>query len=327
VGFYAGRTMMTAPLPSGGGRALGRETLDTLLRDAAVAAGATLFQPADILSTRRIGNKHQVQLADTLLEAPILIAACGSWNRKDIFNPLCLRWPEGQLRHLPLSGASRQRGSRACASDLLAFKAYFHNSKLPAGLMPLLAFPGGYGGMVHQEAMSSEEGGRISLSCCIRRDALAAARARHGGRAADAVFAHIKATTRGAAEALQGAQAEGAFLAAGPIRPGLRARYRDGIFFTGNLAGEAHPVIAEGISMAVQASTLLVQSLLAEPDTARAGARYAAAWRRAFAPRLYTSAAIAWLAMHAGPRDFSAFAVRQFPRLLTFGAGLAGKAM
>ena len=50
VGFYAGRTMVAAPLPAGGGRALGREKLDTLLRDSAVTAGATLFQPADILS-------------------------------------------------------------------------------------------------------------------------------------------------------------------------------------------------------------------------------------------------------------------------------------
>ena len=260
VGFYAGQTMVKAPLPvldgkiGGGGRALGRETLDTLLRDAAVAAGATLFQPAEALAAWRTDTIHTVQLADASLDAPILIAACGSWNIKPPF--------------------SLDRPPRD--SDMLAFKAHLRAGKLPEGLMPLLAFPGGYGGMVHTD------GGRISLSCCIRRDALAAARDRHGGRAADALFTHIRQTTRGADLALDGAEMDGAALAAGPIRPGMRARYTDGIFFTGNLAGEAHPVIAEGISMAVQASSLLARILIAEPDMALAGARYETAWRKSF---------------------------------------------
>ena len=58
-------------------------------------------------------------------------------------------------------------GDQDAPSDLFAFKAHFRDSDLPAGLMPLLAFPGGYGGLVHSDA------GRTSLSCCIRRDALA----------------------------------------------------------------------------------------------------------------------------------------------------------
>ena len=53
-----------------------------------------------------------------------------------------------------------------------AFKARFCDSALPRDLMPLLAFPGGYGGMVHAD------GGRVSLSCCIRRDELAQCRQR-----------------------------------------------------------------------------------------------------------------------------------------------------
>ena len=305
VGFYAGGTTKAAPLPffdgkmGGGGRALGRETLDTLLRDAAVAAGATLFQPAEVLSVRRMNRTHSVQLADQMLEAPIIIAACGSWNAK---GPFALDPPPH-------------------ASDMLAFKAHFRAGTLPEGLMPLLAFPGGYGGMVHTD------GGRISLSCCIRRDALTAARDKHGGRAADAVFTHIKKTTRGAALALEGAEADGVFLSAGPIRPGIRARFSDGIFFTGNLAGEAHPVIAEGISMAIQASSLLARILIAEPDMALAGARYAATWRKTFAPRLYASTLFAHMAMGDVPRAIATSLVRTCPGLLTIGARLAGKAV
>lgn len=305
VGFYAGQSMVEAPLPffdgkmGGGGRALGREHLDVLLRDAAVAAGATLFQPAEVLSVRRMNQTHNVQLADQLLEAPIIIAACGSWNAK---GPFALDPPPH-------------------ASDMLAFKAHFRAGTLPEGLMPLLAFPGGYGGMVHTD------GGRISLSCCIRRDALTAARDKHGGRAADAVFAHIKKATRGAALALDGAEADGVFLSAGPIRPGIRARFSDGIFFTGNLAGEAHPVIAEGISMAIQASSLLARILIAEPDIALAGPRYAAMWRKTFAPRLYASTLFAQMAMHGASRATASALVGICPGLLTIGARLAGKAV
>jgi flavin-dependent dehydrogenase len=300
VAVYAGNTMVDAPLP-GEGRAMGREHLDTMLRDAALAAGAHLFQPADFLSVTRNKDGFACELDTATLQARIVIAATGSWNAK---GPFAL-------------------GPPPRASDLLAFKAHFRNGKLPDGVMPLLAFPGGYGGMVQTD------GGRTSLSCCIRRDTLSTARARHhsgsgGSRAADAVFAHIREHVRGAAQALDGATAEDAFLAAGPNRPGIRARHQDGIFFTGNLAGEAHPVIAEGISMAIQASALLSDILLADPATA--GARYEQQWQGRFAPRLRAASLFAHLAMNAPTRMLAAALVQRTPSLLTWGAALAGKA-
>ena len=48
---------------------------------------------------------------------------------------------------------------------------------------------------------------------------------------------------------MAGASRLGAWLSAGPIRPGIRSGGRRGIFRAGNCAGEAHPVIAEGISI------------------------------------------------------------------------------
>ena len=231
VAAYAGDTMVAAPLPhanAGWGRALGREHLDVLLRDAAVAAGAVLFQPAEVAALSRQADGHVLTLrragdADEIC-ARVLIAACGSWNTRGPF--------------------AVNAGSHPC--DLFAFKAHFLGGALTDGVMPLLAFPGGYGGMVHSD------GGRLSLSCCIRRDALAVAREIHGGRAGEAVLRHILATTQGVRRALQGATVAGPILATGPIRPGIRTRYGDGIFFVGNVAGEAHPIIAEGISMAMQ---------------------------------------------------------------------------
>src|SRR3954471_15535401 len=45
VGVYAGKAMLAAPREQAWGRALGREHLDLMLRDAALAAGAQLFSP------------------------------------------------------------------------------------------------------------------------------------------------------------------------------------------------------------------------------------------------------------------------------------------
>ncbi len=181
--------------------------------------------------------------------------------------------------------------------------------------MPLLAFPGGYGGLVMSDS------GHTSLSCCIRRDVLAQARTRHGGKAAQAVIAHIRATTRGVDEALAGATLEGNFLSTGPIHPGIRPRFHDGVYRAGNLAGEAHPVIAEGISMAIHSSGLLAELLIAHR-----GEGYAAEWQRRFAVRIRAASVFAHLAMRTSTRAASLAIIKRAPGLLGWGARLSGKA-
>jgi flavin-dependent dehydrogenase len=296
VGVYAGNAMLASPQARHWGRALGREHLDTLLRDAALQAGARLFQPAELIALDREPDGFACTLdTGVRIKARKIIAACGSWNAKGVF-------------------AVRTHDPRA--SDLLAFKAHFRNTQLSHGLMPLLAFPGGYGGMVHTDD------GRTSLSCCIRRSTLAATRSRHGGKAGEAVLAHITANTRGVAEVLHGAVPEGAILSAGPIQPGIRPRHDDGVFFTGNSAGEAHPVIAEGISMAIQSSGLLARLLIAARED-----EYAAAWHRRFASRIHAASLFAHLAMNGPGRAASLAAIRAFPAILDWGARLSGKAV
>jgi flavin-dependent dehydrogenase len=295
VGVYAGAAMLSAPREQAWGRALGREHLDVMLRDAALAAGAELFAPVEVTALQREADGFNCTLDDgRAIAARIVIAACGSWNTKGLFAV-----PSDQAR----------------PSDLFAFKAHFSGGALPAGLMPLLAFPGGYGGLVHSDA------GRLSLSCCIRRDALAAARVRHDGKAAEAVLAHIMETTEGVRLALGGATLEGNFLSTGPIHPGIRTRHQGGIFFTGNIAGEAHPVIAEGISMAIQSSGLLAKLLIAHR-----GEEYAQAWKRRFAPRIRAASLFAHLAMRGPTRAASLAVIRAIPGLIGMGARLSGKA-
>ncbi len=302
VAAYSGATIVEAPLTRGQvgwGRALGREHLDVLLRDAAVSAGARLFQPAEVAAIARRAAEHTVilQRSDTVDEigAGVVIAACGSWNTRG-----------------PFATTTNPR-----ASDLLAFKAHFRGAALAAGVMPLLAFPGGYGGMVHTD------GERVGLSCCIRRDVLKRAREMHTGKAGEAVMRHIVANTEGVRRALEGAVIDEPILACGPLRPGIRGAYRDGIFFAGNAAGEAHPIIAEGISMAIQSSWLLAQHLLAGGPVA--GVNYARAWQAQFAPRLHAASLFAQLAMNNHGRAASAQLIRAIPAILNWGAALSGK--
>ena len=165
VAAYSGDTMVEAPLPhakAGWGRALGREHLDVLLRDAAVSSGAMLFQPAEVAALSRRADLHILTLrrADAADEicARVVIAACGSWNTRGSFAVTAQPRP----------------------SDLFAFKAHFRGGALADGVMPLLAFPGGYGGIVHSDR------GRITLSCCVRREELARAREIYGGKAVSA---------------------------------------------------------------------------------------------------------------------------------------------
>jgi flavin-dependent dehydrogenase len=319
VGLFVGSTILRSSLPrpagqrDGWGRALSRERLDTLLLEQAARAGAAVWQPCSVVgyveegpvcrcSLRRPRSTRRTELC-----AGVVIAAHGSWE-------------PGPLPTQP--------GRRpAHAGDLLGFKAHFRESKLPAGLMPLLAFPGGYGGMTHCDD------GRVSLSCCIRRDRLAGLRASSAEAAGEAVLAHVLHSCRGAREALDGSRRDATWLASGPIRPGTRPAAQGGIFAVGNAAGEAHPVIAEGISMALQSAFLLAAELIrwgrqGRPRSAlpAVGQAYAAAWRRRFALRLRTSAAVAHWAMRPGAYAPTLPLLHCFPGILTLGARLAGKA-
>lgn len=320
VGLYAGNTMLAAdmPRPRDGteayGRALGREHFDALVLNAAATAGAEVWQPWTLTEIARAEGGYTATAVakdarETVkLHARIVIAAHGSWE-------------PGMLPTQIAGGPPR-------GSDLFAFKAHFRNCSLPAGLMPLLIFPGGYGGMVHSD------GGRVSLSCCIRRDTLARCRRLSPNiKAAEAVVAHIRAACRGVDAALHGATRDATWLSAGPIRPGIRAIRRDGVFAVGNAAGEAHPIVAEGISMAIQSSWLLCERLIAHKQEIRSGrgtawlARdYAASWRRNFARRVHAAAVFAQLATRPAAARVAVALLARAPGMLTLGAYLSGKA-
>jgi 2-polyprenyl-6-methoxyphenol hydroxylase-like FAD-dependent oxidoreductase len=335
VGLYVGDETLCADLPpfDGAGarwaRALGREQLDTLLLARAARLGAAIRQPCAVDAIERRASFYVCRLSVERreagrIEAPVLIAAHGSWEPQP--------WDE-------------RGGKRARPGDLVAFKANFRGAALEPGLLPVLAFRGGYGGMV------VADGGVLTLACCIRRDTLrewraAAPTARDGGSAAnagcnlrptasagDAVQAGLAARCKGVRLALAGARREGAWLSVAPVRPGTRAHWSDGSgFAVGNAAGEAHPILGEGISMAMQSSWLLCRHLIHErhellggagqPAVARA---YAREWRRSFAARVRWAAVLAQLAMRPPQARVLLPLLRAAPSLLTVAARLGGK--
>ena len=95
-----------------------------------------------------------------------------------------------------------------------------------------------------------------TVACCIRRDRLNACRRAFPGEQAGAVVeAYLRRECVGVQNALSRGARVGPWLAAGPIRPGVRLRrWRTDAFLIGNAAGEAHPIIGEGISMAIPVS-------------------------------------------------------------------------
>ena len=309
--IFVGDKIARAPLPrlrqSDGlwGRALAREHLDSLLIEQAVRLGVQVRQPAKCVHVERAADSFHYRIESLPgheskeVSASVVIAAHGSWDLGDL--------PTERQPAVPRPG------------DLLAFKAHFQNAALLPGLMPLLSFADGYGGMTHCD------GGRVSLSCCIRRGRLEMLTRQEGQSAGDAVLDHILESCPVLRPVLEEATLSQPWLSAGPIRPGIRRCYADGVFVVGNAAGEAHPVVAEGISMAMQSAWLLTDRLIAESDERTVAVGYTQAWRSSFAPRIRAAAAIAHWAMQ--PRLVSATLplLQTWPKLLTFGAWLSGK--
>lgn len=327
VALWCGDESVTAALPArtdNGDRpwgcALGREHLDLLLLEQAGTAGATVLQPCRALAVRAEvrGAVCEVDVADGgarhTLRAPVVIRAHGSWQPP------------------PADGTRWERARRA--SDLLGFKASFGNTTLDDGLLPVLAFAGGYGGMV----VASD--GLATLACCIRRDRLAVCRRDGrgaGGSAGERIEALLRRECRGVREALTDASRVGPWLAAGPIRPGVRlGGSHGGAFVIGNAAGEIHPIVGEGISMALQSAWLLCEELAASADAFRCDMRgemrrrgiqhrYASRWRAHFSGRMRVAACFAHAAMRPAVAAPLLPLLRRAPALLGIAARLSGK--
>jgi flavin-dependent dehydrogenase len=335
VGWMGTSKTVIAPFPRcpvgayAYGRAIGRDRLDSLLLARARSLGVHVLQPARV---RRVTGTPGHFLCDIeALDEPsthpggrrpvtrvwparVVLDAHGSWER-----PLTVT----------KSGATREmRRTPRRDADLFAFKATFTQSTLPAGLLPVIAFPGGYGGMVVADDR------RTTLACCIRRDALRASRASTPGQPAGlAVAATLRQSCPGVAEALSRAVQASAWLSVGPIRPGVRVNGCQDIFRVGNAAGETHPLIGEGIHMALQSARLAAAHVCrlgpASIDASQfraANRAYATEWRAAFRSRLRYATWYSHMAMRPPIANPLNRLLQAQPSLMTHAARWAGKA-
>jgi 2-polyprenyl-6-methoxyphenol hydroxylase-like FAD-dependent oxidoreductase len=297
--------------------ALGREYLDTILLEQAIGYGVTVYQPWTAHSI--IGEPGnflceivKVQSTERMvLNAGILIAAHGSWE---------------------LAPSTRGRAPfPPRPSDLFAFKANFRNTGLEAGFLPVLSFAGGYGGMV------VGNDGIATLAFCIRRDVLALSRKSKESRsAAESAFAYVTLACPAAGKLLAGAKQEAGWLSVGPIHPGLRfPKQSGGPFLIGNAAGEAHPIIGEGMSMAIQSAFMLADRLAPHKERLLQTSNmdlyvslqrnYVLAWKRQFGTRIRLAALLAQLAMRPGLAAFGLPLLKTYPQFLTHAARWSGK--
>jgi flavin-dependent dehydrogenase len=312
--IWTGTASVQADLPCPDGHRWGcavrREQLDSLLLDAAVRQGAVLRQPCRCVAIVRAGDElvcrvesdHGAKTSE--LTARVVIAAHGSWD----------------IGLLP----TQRQPAKPRGDDLLAFKAHFRETGLPDDLMPLLSFSGGYGGMVRCD------GDGTTLSLCIRRDHLDRLGRGTSHDIGTSVLEYVADCCPMVGAVLGGARLDGKWLSVGPIQPGVRRCYADGVFVVGNAAAEAHPVIAEGISMAMQSAWLLAEHLISHrtnrcsaANCDRIGRVYSVAWRRNFFARLEASRAVAQWAMR--PKVVAATWPMLYPSLITAAARLAGK--
>lgn len=313
-----GHASITARLPAASsddaryGIALGRETLDTRLMEEAVRAGVEVLQPWSVeviegepgdwsCTIRAVGSNERMRL-----QGRVAIDAHGSWEA--------------------LSSARAEARRARRPSDLIAFKANFRGAALRAGVIAVLAFDGGYGGMV----VAGD--GVTTVACCIRRDRLEAIRALSSDLdAGQAVQALLVRECDGVRAALANASRDGPWLASGPIDPGIHLPGPNDPFRIGNAAAEAHPIIGEGMSMALQSAWMLGERLIedgAPPDGTRQraiSAGFSREWRRHFGRRLRIASLFAHAAMRPATSAAMMSIVECVPGMLTLGAKWAGK--
>jgi flavin-dependent dehydrogenase len=299
IALWAGGARLEAPLAPGG--ALARERLDTLLLENAARAGAQVYQPAKARHVERTGRAAFTVFAspDIKLEARAVVAAHGSW----------------ELGGLP----TQSRRSAAAASDLFGVKARFRRHGAPAGSVALAPFAGGYAGIV------SLGDGSATFAAAVRRDAWRDIRRRDAGASAgDALLRHAMRTSRALEEALGGAVREAPWRAVGPLRPGTRPVMREGIFAVGNVAGEVHPIVGEGITLALGTALALAGPLLETlergGDPLHAAQIYRRRHRALFRRAWWRSACFAALAMHPLASACARGALERMPSLLALAA-------
>jgi flavin-dependent dehydrogenase len=297
VAAHAGRRTVRGEIPvtaeGHAARAISRAALDESLLAAARAAGAWVFQPCHVSAVMGSAAEGFVVRTDGgPLRARAVALAHGLARRGD----------------MAPAAAAPAAGAYVC------FKAHFTGCDLDPATIAIGGAQGVYAGLV------ASSGARCSLAFVVRRDRLARV-----GPAPDDQLGALAAENAGFRAMLRSATRAGAWLACGPLAPGIRQVYRDGRFFLGNAAGEVHALVGEGITLALGAGGLLADAVAAHGLTEAAGRAYERAWRRSFTARYRAAQLFVNLIMRPAPAACAATLLRACPAAMNACVRWAGK--
>jgi len=215
---------------------LSRRRLDTILLDAARAAGATVLQPVRCEAITRCGDAPAARVRDL---------------RDNALRTLRAEWV------LVADGKSALLDPRPAPTGDLGLKAHFTGVNRPPDTIELFGVQGHYGGLAPIEdglwnvAFNLP---RHKLTTCPDLDALAA---------------RVIAQNRTLAHRLASAARAGEWLAAPLPRFSVRRDWPDGVVPIGNAAAALEPIGGEGMGLAMRSAELVAEELDAAARTGR----------------------------------------------------------
>jgi flavin-dependent dehydrogenase len=248
-------------------RGLSRYRFDHLLVEEARAAGATVVEGAAVDSVTRESNGFALTCSNEepqSLRCRVLLGAWGRWGRID-----------RQLQRPFVTNRSTRH---------FGFKRHYRATG-DDETIELHAFQRGYLGV------SNVEGGVTNICGLVHEQRISGLKGRW-----DAFTGQLAAESDELRELFATHEPVRDFLTSDPVIFTPKEPAEDGIYLLGDAAGMIDPLTGNGMSMALQ-SALIAAAHLPEAlsGAATAEKRYAAAYRSAFASRLWWSRAAAAL--------------------------------
>jgi flavin-dependent dehydrogenase len=230
---------------------LSRAEMDARLLAHAREIGATVFEEAHaagvVFERGRVrGVRLQFQGAEMILRAPLSIDATGRARTLARRVERAMREDRRDVDATSIDDEADVAASGSRRRELVAFKAHLSGARVAEGACEIYFYKGGYGGL------SGVERGLSNL-CFI----VAARDVRERGSDAARVMREVVESNRRAAETLQGARVESAWLAVALEGFGrFRVAPARGLLSVGDAASFIDPFTGSGMLMALESGEL-----------------------------------------------------------------------
>ena len=306
-------------------RALCRARFDNLLMQNAKSSGVTVFQPAHVDRIEPVATGG----------FSIFSRQCGEISAGKVI------MADGKAHSsLALPAVDKIKtaasGHELLNTSYLGYKAHFRDCDMPDDLTVIAGGPEIYAGLLRTSDLCHDTNEQIAgnrgkaeaptynMAFAVRQIQAA----EHSGP--DDLLAYLFKFNPGLKRIMRRAKRESAWFACGPMRPGVRRLYANGLFYSGNAAGEVHALVGEGMTLALRSGRLLAGEFLAGMAAGKGDAEiaknYQSAWRTEFTGRLDAGNLFSNLLMRPMAGNIAADAFNCFPELLHAAVRFSGKA-